>query len=146
VPDICDLISGTHEDCNLNLVPDVCDLATGDADGNGILDECQFDGLSFSFDVIDNWGSGFQGALSIHNDEPQCVVGWELLFDVGFTLDEVWNGILVSQDGQRVRIINDDWNFRICSGKSVTIGFIATGAVSVPENLTVNGNPVEIAP
>ena len=80
VPDICDLISGTHEDCNLNLVPDVCDLVTGDADGNGVLDECQFDGLSFSFDVTDSWGSGFQGALTIYNDEPQCVVGWELLF------------------------------------------------------------------
>jgi predicted carbohydrate-binding protein with CBM5 and CBM33 domain len=146
VPDICDLISGTHEDCNLNLVPDVCDLLTGDADENGILDECQFDGLSFSFDVTQSWDTGFQGALTIHNDEPQCVVGWELLFDVGFAVDQVWNGVLVSQEGQRVRIVNDDWNFRICSGKSVTIGFIATGLAGVPENLTLNGNAVPIAP
>ena len=58
--DICDVSSGSFEDCNDNLVPDVCEPSdcnnndiqdtreieedpSKDADGDGILDECQAD-------------------------------------------------------------------------------------------------------
>ncbi len=146
IPDICDVIDGTHEDCNLNLIPDVCDMADGDSDGNGVLDDCQFDGLSYSFNINNSWSGGFQGELTIHNDEPECVIGWELLFDVPYSVDQAWNGVLVSQIGTQVRIINETWNPRICSGQSVSIGFIATGASSTPTNITINGNPVAPAP
>lgn len=146
IPDICDVIQGTHPDCNLNLIPDQCDLVDGDLDGNGILDACQFDGLSFSFDVESSWSGGFQGSITIVNDEPQCVVGWELLCHVDYVIDQVWGARFVSQKDTQLRVVNEDWNNRICSGKSVTIGFTATGEPSVPTEVTINGNAVPQAP
>lgn len=44
--DICDISSGKARDCNLNLIPDACEVATGsapDLDSNGIPDECETD-------------------------------------------------------------------------------------------------------
>jgi Right handed beta helix region len=43
VPDDCDILNSTHQDCNENGIPDVCDLAQGtsrDCNGNGVPDEC----------------------------------------------------------------------------------------------------------
>ena len=36
MPDVCDVLSGTVQDVNDNMLPDVCELAEGDLN----LDEC----------------------------------------------------------------------------------------------------------
>jgi hypothetical protein len=46
IPDECDIASGYSEDCNTNGIPDECDIATGgspDCNANGIPDECEPD-------------------------------------------------------------------------------------------------------
>ena len=63
-----------------------------------------------------------------------------------YVIDQVWGARFVSQKDTQLRVVNEDWNNRICSGKSVTIGFTATGEPSVPTEVTINGNAVPQAP
>ena len=143
-PDICEILDGTEEDCNKNLLLDVCELAEegNDLDGDGVLDDCQLDGLTFQFNVTETWEGGFVGELVIENDSGQCINGWELLFDAGFTVESVWNGIFVSQKGPQVRIVNEEYNGRVCQGESFSVGFVASGVAETPTNVLLNDSVV----
>ena len=100
IPDVCELLDGSVEDCDRNGRPDSCDFAEGgDSDDDGILDACFIAGLTYTFDVVNEWGGGFIGELTVHNDSNRCLSGWNLEFDAGFEMTSVWNGSLVSQDG-----------------------------------------------
>jgi predicted carbohydrate-binding protein with CBM5 and CBM33 domain len=141
-PDLCEILDGTEEDCNKNLQLDVCELAEegNDLDGDGVLDDCQLDGLTFEFSASDVWDGGFVGSLTIHNDSGQCISGWELLFDAEFTVNDVWNGIFVNQKGTQVRVVNEEYNGEVCQGESFTIGLQASGLPIEPTNVLVNDN------
>ncbi|MDA0974733.1 MAG: lytic polysaccharide monooxygenase [Phycisphaerales bacterium] len=144
--DVCAIGSGQVADCDLDLVPDACQIAADpalDADGNGILDECQVHGFTYVWEIANDWGSGFIANLTIHNDTGHCISGWEALFTAStFTLDSVWNGVLVPQADGTIRILNETWNGDICSGESFTIGMQASGSPSAPVGLVVNDSPV----
>jgi predicted carbohydrate-binding protein with CBM5 and CBM33 domain len=148
--DVCAIGSGLVADCDLDLVPDACEIAADpglDEDGNGILDECQLDGFTYEWVVGSDWGTGFVADLTIHNDSGQCLNGWEALFTAStFTVDSVWNGVLVPRDDGVVRIVNETWNGKVCSGQSLTIGMQATGTPSPPVGLLLNDSPVAPAP
>ncbi|MBM4113838.1 MAG: hypothetical protein FJ253_10815, partial [Phycisphaerae bacterium] len=100
VPDFCAILNGGVEDCNLNLVPDSCEIAEGgDANGDGFLDDCQVFGLTWSWNVSDDWGSGFVGHLTITNGSDEMVHHWTLVFDTpGYTITSLWDGVLMSQE------------------------------------------------
>ncbi len=148
--DVCAIASGLVSDCNLDLVPDACQIAADpslDADGNGILDACQLDGFTYVWEVSNDWGSGFIASLTIHNDTGQCLNGWEVLFTAPtFTVDSVWNGVLVPRSDGSIRVVNETWNGNVCSGRSFTIGMQATGTPSAPIGLIVNDSPAAPAP
>ena len=147
--DDCAIGDGLVEDCNANLIPDSCELAGGgaDEDNDGILDDCQLDGFTFEWSVQDDWGSGFNAYLTIHNDSNQCLSGWELLFEAnGFEVTEVWNGRLVPREGEQVRIVNETWNGDVCHGESFSVGLQCSGSPSSPQNVYLNDSPVEEAP
>ncbi len=143
--DICQILDGSLADCNSNLVPDSCELASpelNDVDGDGVLDDCQVTGVTYSFEVNSDWGSGFVGYINLDNDSGQCIDGWDLQFDAEFQVLEVWDAVLVSQIDGRVRMVNQSWNSRICSGKTGRIGFMADGAPVPPTNMTINESVV----
>ncbi|MBG79622.1 MAG: hypothetical protein CMJ39_02785 [Phycisphaerae bacterium] len=146
--DSCDLSEGTSFDCNGNGVPDSCDIDGGqssDKDADGIPDECQIDGLGFEFVVVDQWESGFQATLSIHNNTGNPIDGWQLEFDVSYQLTGLWpvGPSLWSQDvSGHVTVQNESWNAVIADGSVLEIGFQAEGSPSVPSHVTINGNQV----
>ena len=147
IADICEIIDGSKADCNLNQIPDECELAddseTVDEDGDGVLDDCQVEGVSYLFEVESDWGSGFVGYMTLSNDSGQCILGWDLQFDAEFQIQEVWDAVLVSQQDGRVRVVNEAWNSRICSGKSLRFGFLAEGSPTPPLDVTINDSQVE---
>ena len=147
IPDVCEILEGTVEDCDRNGRPDTCDFADGgDADGDGVLDACFIAGLTYSIDITNDWGSGFNADLTIFNDSNQCLSGWNLEFDASFMVDSVWNGSLVSQENGRVRIVNEAWNGNVCDGQSFTVGFQATGTPGELVDVRLNDSVVNSAP
>ncbi|WP_438479551.1 lytic polysaccharide monooxygenase [Oleiharenicola lentus] len=76
------------------------------------------------FDSV--WGSGFTGTLRLTNTGKTAVEGWSLAFEAPFKIGSVWNGSLVSSNGAYV-ITAASWNQRIEPGKSIDVGFSATG-------------------
>ena len=147
-PDPCAIAAGTVEDCNANLIPDACELLSGgDADGNGVLDDCQFDGFLHRWRLVQEWDGGFIVELDIVNDSGQCAVGWEVLFTPEtFEVDSAWNGRLAPADPGQVRLVNESWNGDLCAGTSATIGLQCSGSPQFPEEILLNGTATTPAP
>lgn len=89
-----------------------------------------------------DWGSGYVGAIEITNDgEP--IDGWMLTFDWPRTwqsLSSGWNAVW-TQDGSRVRVVNESHNGSLPTGASTTIGFVGeySGPNVLPAVFTLNG-------
>ena len=146
IPDTCDILDNSDLDCDRNGELDSCQIANGgDQNEDGVLDACELDGFTYTFTVTNDWGSGFNADLIIHNDSNQCLNGWDLEFDAPFSIDNVWNGKFVSQTNGRIRIVNETWNGNVCHGESFTVGFQATGSPQEPSNMKLNNSVVNPA-
>lgn len=78
------------------------------------------------FTVINNWGSGFQGQIAIHNDRPSNIVDWTVDFDFAHDLTQIWNAKIVQRTGNHYVVRHEDWNGNIAPGQLVSFGFIGT--------------------
>ncbi len=95
------------------------------------------DGLpQIGFVVVNDWGTGFQGKLTITNDESRDFVDWTLGFDLPHSITSLWNARMVSQGGGHYVIGDAGWNNDIAPGAIVELGFVANkvGAASAPKN------------
>ncbi len=139
-------------DCNGNGVPDTCDLASGDSadqEGDGIPDECQLAGLGWRFSVQDQWDGGFTAALTIENHTSADINGWQLNFDALFTITGLWpmDASLWSQNASgHVEVQNESWNATLPESGALEIGFQATGVLTAPTNVFLNGSEVDALP
>ncbi len=100
--------------------------------------------IDFSVDTA--WNSGYTGSVSIVNDEPHDIDGWDLEFDLAADISSIWNATIASIEGDHYTIHNASWNGMIASGASVAFGFVAAGdAADVPVGYVFNemtgGNP-----
>jgi predicted carbohydrate-binding protein with CBM5 and CBM33 domain len=143
VSDIQEIVDGAS-DCDFNLIPDDCDFAAGgDADGNGVLDACQIDGLTYAWSAPDVWSGGFIGYLTVTNGSDEMIHGWELAFDTpGYSIVNLWDGVLVEETAEGAIVTNTPWNDHLEPGESITIGFQGQGSPTPPSGVTLNGNPV----
>jgi hypothetical protein len=132
-------------DCNSNGVPDACDIDNGesDVDGDGIPDACQLEGVSWSMDINDAWDGGFVGALNITNNTGGPIDNWEVSATVVFTIDSVWNAVLVGQVSGVATFTHPAWATSIENGQTLVIGFQAAGPSTAPSLVTVNGTSAQ---
>ena len=101
-------------------------------------------GHSVSYDVTEDWGSGFQGQVAITNDGLTPTVSWQLEFDSPHELTSVWDAVVASHAGSHYAIKGAHWNASVPAGGRVTFGFVARPggpAAAVPTNCTLNGMP-----
>lgn len=108
----------------------------GDDDG-----DC---GASFEADfvVTSDWGSGFNGDITITNNNQPAGTSWTLEFDFDRVISSIWNAEVASRTGTRYVIRNAPWNGALAAGASVSFGFTAgPGNVggSQPANWVFNG-------
>ncbi|WP_084546586.1 GH12 family glycosyl hydrolase domain-containing protein [Glycomyces arizonensis] len=78
--------------------------------------------------VVNDWGSGWQGSVTIHADD-QAVDGWDLSWQwpSGQQLSSSWN-VDISQSGSTVTASDVEWNAHVDAGTSKEVfGFIASG-------------------
>ena len=141
--DACAILDGLVADCNMNLVPDSCEIAEGgDADGNGFLDDCELEGITYLWSVLGSWSTGFQASLTIQNGSDEMLHGWQVSFDTPtYTIDNLWDGVIIEQGGGQAVVGNTFWNEHIEPGESVTFGFIGVGQPTAPSSVVVNDTP-----
>lgn len=98
-----------------------------------------------AYDVVNQWGGGYQADVTITNNTAVPIAGWQLTFTHADSQDLIgsWN-VQISQMGNLVTASNPagHWNGTIgASGGTVTFGLQATwsGAVVVPTDFVLNG-------
>jgi Cellulose binding domain len=85
--------------------------------------------------TVSDFGSGFQGMITITNNGSTQISGWRLDFDMSRSITSIFDASIASHVGSRYSVVNASYNGNIAPGMSVTFGFVAT-----PGN--VSGSPV----
>ncbi len=101
---------------------------------------------SVEFTVVNDWGSGFQGAIEIQNNSATDIDNWVVEFDFSGNISDIWNSEIVLHEGDHYVIRNAPWNGTIAPGQSITFGFIGSpGNVdgNPPSNFLLNGLPTD---
>ncbi|MEB3210668.1 MAG: glycoside hydrolase family 9 protein [Leptolyngbyaceae bacterium] len=95
-----------------------------------------------NFSIINDWGQGFTGSLSITNSGLTALNGWTLEFEAPFEITNIWNAEIVSREGNRYVIRNASWNRAIAPDETITFGFNganSNGVTIEPTNFQLNG-------
>lgn len=90
------------------------------------IDHGSHTNLTAWFKVQNDWGTGFNGEVTVTNTTPYLWNGWQLAFSLNGQIQNIWSSHLVSRSGNRYSITNDTWNRAIQPGKSIVFGFSAT--------------------
>lgn len=83
---------------------------------------------------------GFNAEIVVKNTGVKQVRGWTLSFPLPQTVQiiSIYNAVLVVSKGQ-IETRSLAWNADVDPGKSINLGFGATGPVSTPSEFRVNG-------
>ncbi|WP_329332759.1 cellulase family glycosylhydrolase [Streptomyces sp. NBC_00663] len=98
------------------------------------------------YSVTSQWGTGFQGAVTITNNTA-AVSSWSLGFDFagGQKVSQGWNARW-SQSGTTVTAVNESYNGSLATGASVSAGFVGSwsGSNPVPTAFKLNGTTCNV--
>jgi aryl-phospho-beta-D-glucosidase BglC (GH1 family) len=86
---------------------------------------------AITFAVVNDWGSGFQGQITITDPLSTPINNWSLAFNFDHSITDLWNGTITSQTGNHYVVNNAGYNSTIAPSTPVVIGFIAN-----PGNVT----------
>ena len=94
-----------------------------------------------SYDVKDNWGSGFVGSVTVAAGTTG-LRGWTVEFDAAFAISNLWGAEILSRVGNHYVVRNAAWNADVPASGTVTFGFQATpgsGGETTATGLSLNG-------
>jgi aryl-phospho-beta-D-glucosidase BglC (GH1 family) len=77
--------------------------------------------------------------MAILNDQSATINNWKVEFDYSRTINNVWDGTIVSHVGAHYVIQNASYNSSIAPGQTITFGFTAGAGFDTPQNVTLNG-------
>ena len=93
------------------------------------------------FSLVNDWGSGFQGAISITNNTGGNIDSWSLEFDFPNEINNIWDAEIEQNQNGNYVISNAPWNREISAGETLTFGFTGNDSVSVePQNFELLGS------
>jgi hypothetical protein len=78
------------------------------------------------FNVTNDWGSGFNGDVSVRNTGTSAVKNWQLQFTFAGTISSIWNASIVSHTGNQYVIKGASWNADLVAGATTSFGFTAS--------------------
>ncbi len=96
---------------------------------------------SATFVKVSDWGTGFEGRVTVTNGTSTPMNGWNVAFDIpaGFTIPSAWDAVL-TRSGQRHTFTNPSWASALAPGASVSFGFNGSpGNFPGISNCTING-------
>ena len=93
-----------------------------------------------TFSKVSDWGSGWQGDVTIANTGASAMTSWKVEFDLppGATIGSFWEADMATSGSHRT-FTNRPWNGRLRVGQKVSFGL--TGSGGVPANCRLNGAP-----
>ncbi|MGD9622965.1 MAG: glycosyl hydrolase family 18 protein, partial [Mycolicibacterium sp.] len=94
---------------------------------------------SVVFTKTNDWGSGFNGDVTVKNTGTTPLSGWQVAFDFPGTISSIWSGSIVSSTNGRYVVKGADWNANLAPGASTSFGFTASGGT--PTNFSLVGAP-----
>ncbi|TDD10324.1 chitinase, partial [Nonomuraea diastatica] len=96
-----------------------------------------------TFAKVSDWGSGFEGKVTVTNGTSTTMNGWNVQFDVpaGFSIPSAWDAVM-SRSGQHYMFTNPSWAPALAAGASVSFGFNGSpGNFPGVSGCTLNGAP-----
>jgi endoglucanase len=97
---------------------------------------------SVAYRSVGDWGSGFQGEISVRNTGTTALDGWTLGFSFanGQTIDNMWGGT-PTQNGGTVSVTPASYTRTIPAGGTITLGFTASRGTTntAPTAFTLDG-------
>ena len=106
----------------------------------------------FAYNITTDWGTGFNGEITISNLTTEISTGWAVEFDYPYNLTQIWSAEITAHTGNHYKIKNVDWNAALPPGASTTLGFGATpgNATAEPTNVRISiihdSNPDPVPP
>jgi hypothetical protein len=102
-------------------------------------------GLTATFTKVSDWGTGFEGKVTVANASASPVNGWTIEFDLpsGYSITSSWDAQRTSS-GQHHTFRNPTWAPTLNPGTSTTFGFNGSpGNASGIQNCRFNGDPCD---
>ena len=104
-------------------------------------------GCAVTYDVLNQWNTGFTANVIIANNSSTAMNGWTLQFDFteNQTITHAWSST-TTQTGSTVTATNASWNGNIAAnGGTVNFGFNGShnGSNPAPTNFMLNGQPCQ---
>ena len=137
-----DLLEEGRESFQIDLSNAVnATLADANAEGTIVDNDQTVVPAGFSYRTTDDWGSGFNGEITLTNRGDEAWSGWRLEFDWTHEISQVWNALLIENSDGSFVIDNEFWNGAVGPGQSVIIGMGGSpgNVTTIPSNVYVNG-------
>ena len=99
-------------------------------------------GLTATFTKVSDWGSGFEGKITVANTSGTTLNGWTVEFDLpaGHSISSSWDAQRTSS-GQHHTFRNPAWAPTLPSGATASFGFNGSpGGISGIQNCRLNGD------
>jgi len=81
------------------------------------------DKYEISFAITSDWGSAFNGEISIKNISDEVIEDWQLEFDFALNIERFWTAEIVDHSDGHYHIKNAGYNSNIKPGETITLGF-----------------------
>jgi hypothetical protein len=95
---------------------------------------------NITFSDVDDWGTGFVGAVSFTNLKTTALGQWTIEFELPHPITSIWNATIVSHVAGHYVIQPVSSNWTIAAGASVSFGLQASGPPgTAPRNRKFNG-------
>ena len=85
--------------------------------------------------VTDEWDDGALAGIVIENISDKAIEDWKLEFDSDMNISRVWDGLLVSHDGDHYVVRNADYAQNIVAGDRWIVGMEISGSIYDIENV-----------
>ena len=89
------------------------------------------EGYDVQYNITKSWDVGVEGNIVITNTSAAPIEAWTLSFDSNFTIDNLWNGRVLENNGTSYTIAAEMWTNPVQPNSSMTIGFVGSKAADV---------------
>lgn len=89
------------------------------------------EGYDVQYNITKSWDVGVEGNIVITNTSTAPIEAWTLSFDSNFTIDNLWNGRVLENNGTSYTVAAEMWTNPVQPNSSMTIGFVGSKAADV---------------
>lgn len=89
------------------------------------------EGYDVQYNITKSWDVGVEGNIVITNTSAAPIEAWTLSFDSNFTIDNLWNGRVLENNGTSYTVAAEMWTNPVQPNSSMTIGFVGSKVADV---------------